>query len=83
MNHAHDQRLRHYTLIPFVVLGILGGVYAGVGFGLGMHGEGAATRGNPAALAFFVVPPMVFSFLGWVAYRIARRFARTSQTEAE
>ncbi|MGE0399869.1 MAG: hypothetical protein AB7T06_24350 [Kofleriaceae bacterium] len=78
MDITRDRRLRAYTLIPFVVLGILAGALGGLGFGLGFWGEGAGTRGNPAGLVFFVAPAVACWAIGWLAYRIARRFAAPS-----
>jgi len=76
MNLERDRRLRSYTLLPGVIIGIVAGALGGLGFALGGYGQGAATTRNPGALVFFVVPPAICWLLGWVAYRIALRFAR-------
>lgn len=76
MDLERDRRLRNYTLIPLVVIGIVAGALLGIGFGLGMYGEGAATRGNPAGIVFFIAPPAVCAAIGWIAYRVARRLTR-------
>lgn len=73
-----DRRLRNWTLIPFVVLGIVAGALLGLAFGLGAIGQGAATRGNPGGLIFFAAPPMVFGTIGWLLYRLLSRRSAAS-----
>jgi hypothetical protein len=75
MSMTRERRIRNYTLIPFVVLGILAGALGGLAFALGSFGSLGTGPRNPGGLVFFIAPPMVGWALGSIAYRLAMRFA--------
>lgn len=84
MSLTRERRIRSYTLIPLVVVGIFAGAFVGLAFSLGSFGPipGNGHR-NPGALIFFIAPPAVCWALGWIAYKLALRFAPERPDETD
>jgi hypothetical protein len=84
MSLQRERRIKGYTLIPMVVIGIVAGALVGMAFALGGLGiDGAGGPRNPASLIFFVAPPAVCWALGWIAYKLALRFAPVRPDETD
>jgi hypothetical protein len=73
-----DRRHR-LVLVVAAVIGIIAGAAAGTAFSLGAFGDAARGAGgmrNPAALIFFIGPPLVSMAIGHAIYAWLRRRRR-------
>lgn len=75
MSFSRDRRIKSYTLVPMIIVGILAGAAGGLAFALGAFGTIQGGPRNPGGIIFFVLPPLVCWAIGSIAYRIALRFA--------
>ena len=83
MSFSRDRRIRSYTLVPMIILGVLAGAAGGLAFALGAFGAMHGGPRNPGGLIFFIAPPLVCWAIGSIAYRVALRFAPMRADDAD
>lgn len=60
-------------LVIAAVVGIIAGVALGMGYTLGALGSAANGARNPAALIFFIGPPIITMSIGYAVHVLRRR----------